>query len=190
MKVKMKTTNLSGFVFTAAAVFSLLCTPVCVRAMGKYFQKETTEDSDSQLKKTESGKMEHPEKISKTAEKTMQEVETSAKEAMTPSKTSAMEMKESMEESTQGTIEKTMKTAEGITAGAAAVRALNINSASLDQLAQLAPIDQNLASSIINFREQNGPFQKVESLLQVAGIDTSKYQAIKQLFDAGALTLE
>jgi competence protein ComEA len=47
---------------------------------------------------------------------------------------------------------------------------VNLNTATLDQLESLPGIGPALAQRILDYREQHGPFRKVEDLLNVSGI--------------------
>jgi competence protein ComEA len=47
---------------------------------------------------------------------------------------------------------------------------VNLNTATLDQLESLPGIGPALAQTILEYREQHGPFRKVEDLLNVSGI--------------------
>ncbi len=47
---------------------------------------------------------------------------------------------------------------------------VNINTASVDDLAQLNRVGLKLAERIVEYRDQNGPFEKPEDLMQVKGI--------------------
>jgi competence protein ComEA len=47
---------------------------------------------------------------------------------------------------------------------------VNVNTATLDQLESLPGIGPALGQRIIDYREQHGPFRKVEDLLNVSGI--------------------
>ncbi|MEL7477755.1 MAG: ComEA family DNA-binding protein [Pseudomonadota bacterium] len=47
---------------------------------------------------------------------------------------------------------------------------VNINQATLDELVKLPGIGKGKAKAILSFREQNGPFNDLESLLAVKGV--------------------
>lgn len=63
---------------------------------------------------------------------------------------------------------------------------LDINTADLDQLQSLKGIGPALAQRIIDFREENGPFQSVEDLLQVKGIGEATLEGFRDHVAAGA----
>lgn len=57
---------------------------------------------------------------------------------------------------------------------------LNINTCTLDQLILLPNIGETRASSIIEYREKNGPFRSIADIMQVSGIGESTFDKIKQ----------
>lgn len=56
---------------------------------------------------------------------------------------------------------------------------VNINTASQTELETLNGIGPSTASKIIEYREENGKFRKIEDLKNVSGIGEAKYEAIK-----------
>ncbi len=65
--------------------------------------------------------------------------------------------------------------------GSAGPSAVNLNSASTEQLATLPGIGPTLAARIAQWREQNGRFTAVDELLEVSGIGPAKFEAIADL---------
>ena len=59
------------------------------------------------------------------------------------------------------------------------VEKVNINEAMQTELEELPGIGPSLASRIIEYREQNGDFKKIEELQNVKGIGDAKYNDIK-----------
>ncbi|WP_174879223.1 helix-hairpin-helix domain-containing protein [Metabacillus niabensis] len=57
---------------------------------------------------------------------------------------------------------------------------ININLATLEELQTLPGIGPSKASSIIAYREENGPFSKIEDLLEVSGIGEKSLDKIKE----------
>ncbi len=57
---------------------------------------------------------------------------------------------------------------------------ININLATLEELQTLPGIGPSKASSIIAYREENGPFAKIEDLLEVSGIGEKTLDKIKE----------
>lgn len=64
---------------------------------------------------------------------------------------------------------------------AASTNAININAATADELEKLPHIGRKTAEAIVQFREDNGPFRRVEYLMQVRGISESRFAEIKPL---------
>ncbi len=56
---------------------------------------------------------------------------------------------------------------------------ININTATKNQLKNLEGIGDSTAQKIIDYRTQNGQFNKTEDIKNVSGIGESKYQKIK-----------
>lgn len=57
---------------------------------------------------------------------------------------------------------------------------ININTASREQLMTLAGIGETKADQIIAYRTDNGAFQKIEDIMQVAGIKEGLFEKIKE----------
>jgi len=73
--------------------------------------------------------------------------------------------------------------APGRTFGAAAeekVARINLNTAGVDELTSLPGIGPSYAKRIVDFREKNGPFKKVEDLLNVQGIGEKTLERIRE----------
>ena len=56
---------------------------------------------------------------------------------------------------------------------------ININSASATELETLSGIGEVLAATIVEYREQNGPFASVDDLLDVSGIGPATLEEIR-----------
>ena len=56
---------------------------------------------------------------------------------------------------------------------------ININTASAEELVLLTGIGQKKAAKIIEFRETNGPFERLEDFLEVPGIGPKTFEANK-----------
>lgn len=62
---------------------------------------------------------------------------------------------------------------------------VDINSATLDQLDTLPEIGLKTAQTIIDYRNANGPFTKIEEILDVPGIGQATFEKIKGLITTG-----
>lgn len=56
---------------------------------------------------------------------------------------------------------------------------INLNTATKEQLLTLKGIGENYATRIIEYRKNNGPFQKAEDIMKVKGIGDKIFQSIK-----------
>ena len=63
---------------------------------------------------------------------------------------------------------------------AAADEKLNVNTATVEQLAKVPGLNQDLAKKVIELRKKNGEFVDMEELLDVDGIDNNLLRALKQ----------
>jgi competence protein ComEA len=61
----------------------------------------------------------------------------------------------------------------------AALAAVNLNTASKDELVALPGIGPSKAQAIIDYRTQNGPFKAVDEVRKVRGIGEKLFQQIK-----------
>ena len=62
---------------------------------------------------------------------------------------------------------------------------ININTASLAEIAKLPDIGQALAERIVDYRTKNGPFQNIEDITHVPGIGQAKFMRIRQFITVG-----
>lgn len=56
---------------------------------------------------------------------------------------------------------------------------INVNTANLNELIKLKGIGEKLATVIIDYRQNNGPFFYKEDLMKIKGIGQAKFNAIK-----------
>jgi competence protein ComEA len=64
-------------------------------------------------------------------------------------------------------------------AAPASANAININTASAAELETLPRIGPKTAALIVKFREDNGPFRRVEHLMQIRGISEKRFNEIR-----------
>ena len=56
---------------------------------------------------------------------------------------------------------------------------VNINKATLEELLTVSGIGESKAKAIIEYRQQNGEFKKIEDIMEVSGIGEALYEKIK-----------
>ena len=61
----------------------------------------------------------------------------------------------------------------------AAGTALNINTATIDELEKLPHIGRKTAEAIVEFRSVNGRFRRVEHLMQIRGVSEERFEALR-----------
>ncbi len=62
---------------------------------------------------------------------------------------------------------------------------VNINTAGIDELVTLPGVGRAYAQRIIEYRDKNGPFKRVEDLLNVRGIGEKTFAKIKDRLTVG-----
>ena len=62
---------------------------------------------------------------------------------------------------------------------------VDINTASLEELDKLPGIGMTTAQKIIDYRENNGPFARIEDIVNVSGIGDATFEEIKDLITVG-----
>ena len=70
-------------------------------------------------------------------------------------------------------------------AKAAAAAIVNINTASVAELDALPGIGAKVAARIIEYRQKNGPFKKVEELMNVRGVGEKNFLKLKAQLSVG-----
>ena len=61
----------------------------------------------------------------------------------------------------------------------ATMEVINLNSASAAQIASLPGIGLKTAELVVQFREKNGPFKKIEEIMNVRGVGEKSFLRIK-----------
>jgi competence protein ComEA len=64
-------------------------------------------------------------------------------------------------------------------AAAPAKRTVNVNQASVDELARLPRVGPSLAGKIVEHRQQHGPFKRAEDLMEVKGIGEKMFATLR-----------
>jgi competence protein ComEA len=70
-------------------------------------------------------------------------------------------------------------------AAAAVPSVVNLNTATATQIATLPGIGEKAAQRIIEYREKNGGFKKIEELMNVKGIGEKSFLKLKPLITVG-----
>ena len=70
-------------------------------------------------------------------------------------------------------------------AAKAATTVVNLNTATVAQIASLPGIGEKAAERIIEYREKNGGFKKIEELMNVKGIGEKSFLKLKPLITVG-----
>jgi len=68
---------------------------------------------------------------------------------------------------------------------AAPVPTVNLNTATADQFEALPGIGPSTAKRIVSFREKNGPFKKLEDLMNVQGIGEKSFLKLRPHLSLG-----
>jgi len=63
---------------------------------------------------------------------------------------------------------------------ASTARVVDLNTASAEELTTVPGIGPTLAQRIVEFREKEGPFRRVEDLMKVKGIGEKSFQKLRQ----------
>ena len=66
-----------------------------------------------------------------------------------------------------------------------AVATINLNTATAAELEKLPGIGQKVAARIVEYRQKNGPFKKVEELMNVQGIGEKSFLQFRSQLTVG-----
>jgi competence protein ComEA len=77
------------------------------------------------------------------------------------------------------------KPARGAAAKPTAARPVNINTASVAELNGLPGIGAKTAALIVDYRQKNGPFKKIEELMNVRGVGEKNFLKLKDQISIG-----
>jgi competence protein ComEA len=80
----------------------------------------------------------------------------------------------------------TSQTTHAAAKPAAAVGIVNLNTASAADLEALPGIGAKTAARIVEYRQKNGPFKKVEELMNVRGVGEKNFLKLKPQITVGA----
>jgi len=75
------------------------------------------------------------------------------------------------------------KKEEGKSQGSVNDEKININKAGLSELIRLPGIGRSIAERIVDYREQNGSFKRIEDIMKVRGIGPARFEKLKHLLE-------
>jgi competence protein ComEA len=79
----------------------------------------------------------------------------------------------------------TQKAAPARTEAKPAPASINLNTATAAELERLPGIGQKVAARIVEYRQKNGPFKKVEELMNVQGIGEKSFLQFRSQLTVG-----
>lgn len=69
--------------------------------------------------------------------------------------------------------------------GQSTIKKININTASVQELTTLPRIGPKKAAAIVEYRNKNGKFQRIEDIMKVKGIGEKTFLKLKDLITVG-----
>ncbi len=62
---------------------------------------------------------------------------------------------------------------------------ININTAGVAELMILPGVGEVMAASIVNYRDEHGPFSSIEAIMEVPGIGEGKFEGFREMITVG-----
>ncbi len=76
-------------------------------------------------------------------------------------------------------------TGSGGAANGEAAEPVNINTASADELTALPGVGEVIAARIVAYRRENGPFERIDQIMEVRGIGAKTHEKLRPLITVG-----
>ena len=73
-----------------------------------------------------------------------------------------------------------------VAADAASTEVINLNSATAAQIATLPGIGPKTADLVVQYRQKNGPFKKIEEIMNIRGVGEKSFLKIKDRLTVAA----
>ncbi len=77
-----------------------------------------------------------------------------------------------------------------VTATVVSTEVVNLNSATAAQIASLPGIGPKTADLVVQYRQKNGPFKKIEEIMNVRGVGEKSFLKIKDRLSVAAAKVE
>jgi competence protein ComEA len=77
--------------------------------------------------------------------------------------------------------------AEGKDTGSSSAK-ININTAGSEQLRKLPRIGEKMSQRVIDYREKNGKFKRIEDIMKVKGIGEKTFEGFKDMITVGTVS--
>lgn len=76
---------------------------------------------------------------------------------------------------------------EGKDTGSSSAK-ININTAGSEQLRKLPRIGEKMSQRVIDYREKNGKFKRIEDIMKVKGIGEKTFEGFKDMITVGTVS--